>query len=152
MTTSPTPMAGVDEETTWTPEQEEDVEMKDPGSITGKRTRNDKSPEEETRGREVVTRSIKQEMIAEARPTQVEKIANRQNEVIDLTNTDEENESSEKSEEDEGQEDSSEESSEDLYENENSNGTEDNNGSSSEEDDKGREKTAREDKDKSISD
>ena len=76
MTTPPTPMVEVDEEANWQTSQAEDVEMRDPGSMTGKRTRNDKSPEEE-RGREVVTRSIKQEMIEESRSTQAERVAKR---------------------------------------------------------------------------
>ena len=127
-------MAGVEEEENWQSAQEEDVEMRDPGSITGKRTRSDKSPEEETRGREIVTRSIKKEMIEEAPTPQVEREKTRKNEVIDLTNTDDEIESSERSSEEEGGNNSSEESSEDLDENENSDRSDKSNETSSKED------------------
>ena len=150
MTTSPMPMVGVEEDANWQTAQTEDVKMRDPGAMTGKRTRNDQSPEEE-RGREAITRSIKQEMIEESPPMQAERVAKRQNEVIDLTNTDEESETSEGKEEDLGKEDSSEESSDDLYGNENSNSSEGSNGTSSKEDVGCKKKTEVQDSDKSSS-
>ena len=76
MTTSPTPMVGVDEEENWQTPQSDGVEMRDPGSVTGKRTRNDQSPEED-RGREV-TSSIKQEMIEESLTMQADRVVRRQ--------------------------------------------------------------------------
>ena len=122
MTTSPTPMVGVDEEENWHTPQSDDVEMRDPGSVTGRRTRNDQSPEEE-RGRGV-TRSIKQEMIEESITTQAGKGGRRQNQIINLTHTNEEIESNKEKEEDLEKEDSSEESSDDLHGNENSDSSE----------------------------
>ena len=92
--------------------------MRDPGSVTGKRNRDNQSPEEE-REREV-TRAIKQEMIEESAPSQVNKGERKHNEIIGLTNTDEEMDSNKEQEEDLEKEDNSEESSDNLYGNENS--------------------------------
>ena len=149
MTTSPMPMVGVDEEENWQTPQSDDVEMRDPGSVTGKRTRNDQSPEEE-RGREVM-RSIKQEMIEESLTTQADKAVRHQNEIINLTNTDEENESNEGKEEDFEKEDSSEESSNDLYGDENSDSSEGKEETSSKEDARSKENKEAQVEDKSSS-
>ena len=118
MTTSSPPTAGVDKEENWHTPKSDDVWMRDPGSVTGKRIWDDQSPEEE-RGRGV-TRSIKQEMIEELTPPQADKRERKQNEIINLTNTDEEIDSNEEQEEDLEKEDNSEESSDNLCGNENS--------------------------------
>ena len=107
--------------------------MREPGPMAGKRTRNDQSPTEEERGRDVVTRSIKQEMIEESRDKKEEKAVKRNNKTIDLTNTDEEVEIMERKGEDSGKEDSYEESSDELYGNENSDGSKGSNETSSKE-------------------
>ena len=113
MTKSPTPMAGKEETDNWQNDQSDDVEMKDPGSVTGKRSRNDLLPEEE-RNRDV-TRAIKQELIDEASGPKESTTTKQQNDIIDLTNTDGEEEDNEEERITEESEDSSEESSEDLY-------------------------------------
>ena len=87
MATSPPTATGTEDEEGWLTASE-DIEMRDPGSLTAKRTRDDQSPEEE-RGREV-TRAIKQELIQEAGFTEVNREGKKPSERIDLTNTDEE--------------------------------------------------------------
>ena len=127
-------MVGVDEDLEWNTAQTDDVQMREPGSMTGKRTRNNQSPPEEGGGREILTRSIKQELIEESVDKEGKKADQEKNvEMIDLTNTDDEVESSEKNGADSEKEETDEEDSDELYDNENSDSNEETNETSSKE-------------------